>query len=174
MGGTADAREAGVRYVLLLASFALTGYAGVRLLEDDWFAVALWFVGAAVLHDLVLLPLYTALDRGAQQALGPGRVNYVRVPAVLSGLLLLVFFPLVLRVSDYYERATLHDIDVYLARWLWITAALFALSAVVFAVRRTGRRPFRHRPFRHRPFSRRPAAARRSSAPRSSSSTPPD
>ncbi|MGO4748474.1 hypothetical protein AB4212_07565, partial [Streptomyces sp. 2MCAF27] len=59
------------RQLLLLAcSFALAGYAGARLLAGDWFGVALWFVGAALLHDLVLLPLYAVADRTAVRALG--------------------------------------------------------------------------------------------------------
>lgn len=52
-----------LQLLLLACSFALAAYAGVRLLADDWFGVALWFVGAALLHDLVLLPLYAVADR---------------------------------------------------------------------------------------------------------------
>lgn len=52
-----------LQILLLACSFALAGYAGVRLLAGDWFGVALWFVGAAVLHDLVLVPLYAGADR---------------------------------------------------------------------------------------------------------------
>ena len=69
------------------ASFALAGYAGVRLLADDWLAVAVWFVGAALLHDLVLLPLYSAADRavvrGPVPSGGSRWAMYVRVPAAL-------------------------------------------------------------------------------------------
>ncbi|MGJ5949581.1 hypothetical protein [Streptomyces neyagawaensis] len=57
-----------LQLLLLAGSFALAGYAGVRLLADDWFGVALWFVGAAVVHDLVLLPLYAAADRALVRA----------------------------------------------------------------------------------------------------------
>ena len=42
----------------LLASLVVAGYAAVRLLGARPAAVLLWFVGAAVLHDLVLGPLY--------------------------------------------------------------------------------------------------------------------
>ncbi|MGQ4362233.1 hypothetical protein [Streptomyces sp. SAS_272] len=69
-GALPGAHAAGPFPLLLLAcSFALAGYAGVRLLADDWFAVALWFVGAALLHDLVLLPLYAMADRAAVRSL---------------------------------------------------------------------------------------------------------
>lgn len=137
--------------LLLACSFALAGYAGVRLLGDDWLAVALWFVGAAVVHDLLLLPLYAAADRALVRAMSAaahrvgvppmpsgrqGRAAYVRVPAALSGLLLLVWFPLISgRVADRYESATGMPASGFLGRWLLITALLFAGSALLLALR---------------------------------------
>ncbi|SOR80358.1 hypothetical protein SCNRRL3882_3813 [Streptomyces chartreusis NRRL 3882] len=124
--------------LLLTCSFALAAYAGVRLLAGDWLGVALWFVGAALLHDLVLLPLYAALDRAVVRGLGTRRewVRYVRVPAALSGLLLLVWFPLVSgMVERRYRSATGLPADVFAARWLLITAVLFGGSALLLAVR---------------------------------------
>ncbi|MFE4052224.1 hypothetical protein [Streptomyces sp. YIM B13518] len=128
--------------LVLLCSFALCAYAGVRLLDGDWFMVALWFVGAAVVHDLVLLPLYAAADRVLVKGTGRRWVNYVRVPAALSGLLLLVWFPLITgRVSERYAGVAGLSADGYAVRWLIVTAVLFGGSAVVFAVRvRRGRR----------------------------------
>ncbi len=121
---------------VLVCSFVLCVYAGVRLLDGDWFLVALWFVGAAVVHDLVLLPLYAGADRVLVK--GAGRwVNHVRVPAALSGLLLLVWFPLISgRVSERYAGVAGQSAQGYAERWLIITAVLFVGSAVVFAVRR--------------------------------------
>jgi TRAP-type C4-dicarboxylate transport system permease small subunit len=129
-----------LQLMLLGCSFALAAYAGVRLLADDWVGVALWIVGAALLHDLVLLPLYVAADRAVGGALGTaGRRewrNFVRVPAALSGLLLLVWFPLISgQVADRYTSATSLSGDGFLARWLLITAALFAGSAALLALR---------------------------------------
>lgn len=126
--------------LLLAASFALAGYAGVRLLADDWFAVAVWFVGAALLHDLVLLPLYAVADRSVVRGLGAaGRrewVMYVRVPAALSGLLLLVWFPLISGMVDRrYRLGTGLSPEGFLARWLLITAVLFGASALLLALR---------------------------------------
>lgn len=123
--------------LLLACSFALAAYAGVQLLADDWFGVALWVVGAALLHDLVLLPLYGVLDRALVKAAGRHRehVMYVRVPAALSGLLLLVWFPLISgRVAERYGPATGLS-DGFLARWLLMTAVLFGGSAVLFVLR---------------------------------------
>lgn len=126
--------------LLLAASFALAGYAGVRLLADDWFGVAVWFVGAALLHDLVLLPLYAAVDRSVVRGLGAAghreRVMYVRVPAALSGLLLLVWFPLISGMVDRrYRLGTGLSPEGFLARWLLITAVLFGASALLLTLR---------------------------------------
>ncbi|MEV6762583.1 hypothetical protein AB0N16_18510 [Streptomyces sp. NPDC051105] len=69
-------------------------------------------------------------------------INHLRVPTFLSGLLLLVWFPLVFRPAGPYPGGTGLSYDVYLGRWLLITGVLFAASAVAFAVRlRRGRRP---------------------------------
>ncbi|MFE2129413.1 hypothetical protein [Streptomyces amritsarensis] len=131
--------------LLVLASFALAVYAGLRLLKGDTLGVALWFVGAALLHDLVLLPLYSVTDRAVQAAFGSapdvahhvGRVgvNYVRVPAFVAGVLLLVWWPLILRRVDHFTAATGLPADGFLARWLLITAGLFAGSAAVLLAR---------------------------------------
>ncbi|OEV14128.1 hypothetical protein [Streptomyces nanshensis] len=125
---------------LLLCSFALTGYAGIRLLDGDVLGVVLWFVGAAVLHDLVLVPLYALADRALRSA-APGtlvraeRINYVRVPAFVSLVLFAVWFPLILGLGGHYAAYTTLDPDVFLGRWLLITASLFAASALCLAAR---------------------------------------
>ncbi|MGY5009346.1 hypothetical protein ACWCY6_14865 [Streptomyces sp. 900105755] len=138
-----------LQILLLVCSFALAAYAGVRLLAGDWLGVALWVVGAALLHDLVLLPLYALADRAAARGLGAaGRrewVMYVRVPAALSALLLLVWFPLISgMVAGHYRSATGRSVDGYLARWLLITAVLFGGSALLLA--RRSRRAAKRRP----------------------------
>ncbi len=140
-----------LRLLLLLASFALAGYAGVRLLKGDTLGVVLWFAGAAVVHDLVLLPVYSTLDRALQRVTrrrgaaacavaGRPGLNHVRVPVFLSGLLLLVWFPLVLGRVGHYTAATGLSADHFWEHWLLITAVLFALSAVLYAGRLLRRR----------------------------------
>lgn len=129
-----------LQILFLACSFALTGYAGMRLLSGDRLGVTLWFVGAAVLHDLVFLPLYAVLDRAVTGVLGAvgrrDRTLYVRVPAALSGLLLLVWFPLISgRVAAGYESATGLSADGFLTRWLLITAVLFGGSALLLVLR---------------------------------------
>jgi hypothetical protein len=129
--------------LLMLGCLALAGYAAVRLLTGRTLAVALWFAGGALLHDLVLLPLYAGADRGARELLAPGRpdgprvwwINHLRVPVVLSGLLLLVWFPLILRQAEPYRADTGLSEGVFLGRWLAVTAALAAASAGFLAAR---------------------------------------
>ncbi|WP_438483761.1 hypothetical protein [Streptomyces sp. S186] len=142
---------------LVLCSFALTGYAGLRLLQGDTLGVVIWFVGAALLHDLAFLPLYTVTDRVAQRLLREhrsrdtasrsrplaGRINYVRVPAFLALLLLLVWYPLVLGRVPGFSTYTGLPAGVFWARWLLITAVLFALSAACLVVALWRARPRR-------------------------------
>jgi hypothetical protein len=144
MGVTPRVR-AGLRYgapVWHLAghalAFAAIAYALSRLLQPSVGrppAILVWLVGGALLHDLVFLPLYSLADRGIR-VVGGRAVNYVRVPAVISGVLLLVYFPLILSEAPAaYERNTGRPPPDYLARWLAITGGLFAASAAVWAVR---------------------------------------
>ena len=58
------------------------------------------------------------------------------VPAALSLLLLLVWFPLISgQVTARYASATGLSADRFLARWLLLTAVLFGCSAVLFLLR---------------------------------------
>ena len=120
-----------------VAMFALTAWIALKVAgARGAMNVALWFAGALVLHDLVLLPFYSVLDRAAARALPGARVNAVRVPAALSGLLLLLFFPPMLGRNDgSFARVAGVEPEGYLERWLLVTAALFAASALVYAAR---------------------------------------
>lgn len=129
-----------------LVVFFIAGFAIVQILGGGaWVNWIAWFVGAALLHDFVLLPLYSILDRGLGRATaGPARVplvNYLRAPAVISGILLIVYFPLILGLSsDNYRNDTGHRLAGYTRNWLLICAALFLGSALVYAVRARSRR----------------------------------
>jgi hypothetical protein len=134
----------------LLGCFAFAGYAAAQLVPSRPLGVAVWFLGAAVAHDLLLVPLYALADSSAMAAIrhrAPplptiGWINYLRVPAALSGLLLLVWFPLILRLQTHYHASTTLSPDPYLWHWLAVTGVLFLLSAAMFALRlRTTRRP---------------------------------
>jgi hypothetical protein len=123
--------------------FAATGWVLARVLDARAAShVLLWFLGALLLHDLVLLPLYSVLDRAAAalaRRVGPARptaINHVRVPVALSGLALLVFLPLISGRSDpQLRRVGGIEPTGYLERWLALSAGLFALSALVYAIR---------------------------------------
>jgi len=131
----------------LLACFGLAGYAAARLVSSRPLAVAAWFIGAVVGHDLLLMPLYSLADRSVMAAIRHRDpqlpvtpwINYVRVPAALSGLLLVVWFPLILRLPSPYQASTTLSADPYVWHWLAVTGALFLLSAVAFALRLRGR-----------------------------------
>jgi hypothetical protein len=68
---------------------------------------------------------------------------------VLSGLLLLIWFPLILRLPARFPATTTLSLDPYLWHWLAVTGALFLLSALALAVRLRAARP--RRPRRTRP-----------------------
>ena len=99
--------------------------------------VLAWFLGAIVAHDLVLLPLYSLLDRiafgqdrGRRPLVDRSAVTYIRVPALLSALLLLVFFPEIFRLGNrnFFVASGLHQ-RVFLTRYLLTCGVLFGASA---------------------------------------------
>jgi uncharacterized membrane protein len=130
----------------LLAHLILLPLSGWALLTVLDFRAAsnvvLWLVGAVILHDLVLLPAYSTLDRLARTATRSA-INYVRVPAGLSLLMLVMFWGTIRGKGEgAFRRVSGLEYEGYFARWLLVTAALFALSAAVYFVRtRTGRQP---------------------------------
>jgi hypothetical protein len=127
----------------LLGCFALAGYAAAELLPNNFIGIPVWFAGAVIGHDLVLMPLYSLADRSAvavfrhRQPRLPALpwINYLRVPAGLSGLLLLIWFPLIFRLPSRFPASTTLPLDPYLWHWLGVTGALFLLSAAVLALR---------------------------------------
>jgi hypothetical protein len=101
--------------------------------------IAVWLVAAVVLHDLVLLPLYSGADRALQAALR-GAVNYVRVPAALSLLMLGVFWATIAGKGEGAYRATSGEtFEGHATRWLIVSAALFAGSGLIYLLRRPSR-----------------------------------
>jgi hypothetical protein len=130
--------------VSLLMCFALAGYAASQIADvPEATRLGVWFLGAVVAHDLILWPIYAVADRlGIEVSRRAPRhrrvewVNHVRVPAVISGVLLLISFPLVFNWSgNTYRSATGLSPSPYTARWIAVSAALFAISATVFTLR---------------------------------------
>jgi hypothetical protein len=133
------------RLLLLLASLAFAGYVADRVVRVPYaWMIGVFFVGAIVAHDFILYPVYALADRLTRRlALRPGPrpdvpwINHVRVPAVLSGLLLLMFFPLVFRLGQRtYRSATGLGPSPYVGRWLLVSGILFAGSGLLYLGRR--------------------------------------
>lgn len=140
-----------VNLLALLASFAIAGAAvlGWSQRSRDLVSVLEWFGAAIVLHDLFMLPLYSWLDRIVLGRLherihhrpGEARLRlvsptpFLRIPAMLSALLLLVFFPVIFGFGAQAERnASAIAERGYLARWLLATGVFFGLSGVTYVV----------------------------------------
>lgn len=141
--------------VAMVFMFALLGYilsvAGFAALWNQdrwWHSIAVWFVGAAVLHDLVLFPFYSLVNRALSAGLRGVRrhrtgrapavpvLNYLRLPALGTGLTFLMFFPgITSGGADTYLAATGQTQQPFLHRWLGLVAAMFVISAVVYVAR---------------------------------------
>lgn len=144
-------RVYGDRPLHLLASIiaftiVAAGVAGWFQAGSDPRGILLWALGSALAFEWIVVPLAWLLDRIAAVSRHrdrPGHapraprraVAFIRVPGLLSLLLLLVFAPLVFRAdtSDYRDTTGTAPTD-YLARWLVATAALYVASALGYAL----------------------------------------
>ena len=132
-----------MRPLLVLSHLALLPLCAWALLEilggRSAQRIAIWLVACVIVHDLVVMPLYSGADRGLRRLVGRS-VNYVRVPAALSLLMLVVFWGTIAEAGEPAYRATGGlTYDGYATRWLLATAALFAGSAVLYLARRGSR-----------------------------------
>lgn len=132
--------------VVVLSCLALTAHVVDRLSQEPLSGLMLfWFAGCVLVHDVVLLPTGSLLDRfltALPRRARSGRelrvraINHVRVPLLASGLLLLMFLPgIVQQGTATHLAATGMDQQPYFTRWVWLSAAFAVLSAVCFAVR---------------------------------------
>ena len=136
----------------LIAGFALFGYVLATIKPATlwnpntwWQSIIVWFAAAIIAHDLLLFPVYAFVDRIllAGSRIRPPRsetsvpvLNYVRVPALGAGLTLLMFLPgIIEQGAPTYAAATGQTQEPFLGRWLLLTAALFATSAGLYAIR---------------------------------------
>jgi hypothetical protein len=122
-----------------LVALPLVAYALLAIVDrPDATRILVWLAASAIVHDFVLLPFYSVLDRLGRRAGGPA-VNHVRVPGLLSGLLLLVFFPAISGEGNgAFHGVSGLDYEGYLRRWLLVSAALFAVSGALYLARRAG------------------------------------
>jgi hypothetical protein len=127
----------------MLGCFALAGYATAELLPNNAVGIPIWFAGAVIGHDVILMPMYTVADRSVMAVFRHRRpqlpavswINYLRIPAALSGMLLLIWFPLIFRLPGRFTLTTTLSLDPFLWHWLAVTGALFLLSATALALR---------------------------------------
>jgi hypothetical protein len=121
--------------LLGVAAYALSRAFQLRFAPEP-LNLAAWLIGGALLHDLVLLPAYSALDAVAIRTLHAPLLNHIRVPLVLSAVVFLVYAP---RILDRQPRNVVNALGVappdYLRRWLLLTAALFMGSLVLYGLR---------------------------------------
>ena len=120
-----------------LAALALAAWALLQALQlGGWERIVLWLAGAIVLHDMLLWPAYTTLDRLGRRSRPAGWANYVRVPVGISALLLLAFFPVICGTGERtYMRVSGESWEGYLGRWLLVSAALFVVAGALYLAR---------------------------------------
>ena len=130
----------------VLGSLALTGYAAAGAAgAPGAVRMLVWFLAAILAVDLLLQPFAALADRGLRATVrrvrrrGPPRVpvvNHIRVPLLGSGLLLLVFFPVIVQQGERtYIAATGLTMDPYLERWLLLSGVMVLISALGYALR---------------------------------------
>ena len=136
----------------MLSGFALLGYILATFEPATlwnpgtwWQSIAVWLVAAVIAHDLLLFPLYALADRALSARIGRRTAsshlrvsprNHIRVPALGAGLTLLVFLPgIIEQGGPTYQAATGQTQQPFLGRWLLLTAAMFAVSALSYATR---------------------------------------
>ncbi len=129
-----------------MACAAVAFYALIKVLQESGTkGILFWFAVSVVAWDFIVWPACALVDLlavRAQQRHQLSRravvpwINYVRVPAVISGVLLALFFPLIFRLNNpYYEASTGFNENIYIVNWLVVTGVLFAGSALAYLVR---------------------------------------
>jgi hypothetical protein len=138
----------------MTACAAVAAYAFLKVLQESGTrGILFWFAVSVVGWDFIAWPLCAVVDRLAVRAYQryQGRpraaipwINYVRVPTVISVVLLVLFFPLIFRLNNsYYEASTGFNENIYIVNWLVASGALFAGSTLAYLVRLrfAGRQP---------------------------------
>lgn len=145
--------ESALHLMAVIVTMAIAGYGFLRIFQNpEPLNAAIWFGGAILAHDVFAFPIYSGLNLVAHRSLIPAHaagelrrvpaINHIRVPLMLSALSFLIWFPSILGVNeDRYVAQTGLSTDVYLGRWLLLSAVLMASSALLYALRmrRAGR-----------------------------------
>lgn len=133
-----SARQPWWRWLFVLPGLAAVLYGGYGLLTagsrvplGSWLT---WFVGSALLHDLVIAPVWIGLGWLAARYLPAAARPAVVIGAAVTGVLTLVALPWVLGVGtdpanpsflprDYGRNLLLVDVGVLAVAALWATIA---------------------------------------------------
>lgn len=129
-----------------LIAFALVAFAFDQIFAGGGVKqLLIWYFGLVIVHDLIFVPAYTGLDRGlgvllsrlsARRRARVPMINHVRAPAVISGLLLIIYAPLISgQAGSWYFDVSGRPLEHYLRNWLLITVALFIGSGFIYALR---------------------------------------
>jgi hypothetical protein len=129
-----------------LVVFAIAFFAIDRMATGSGLAeVIALYIGFVIAHDLIFLPAYSGLDRATRVTLArlpPRRrgsvpaINHIRAPALISGLLLIIYAPFISGKADSgYFQLSGHHITGYLRNWVLISAVLFLGSGIIYAFR---------------------------------------
>jgi hypothetical protein len=127
------------RWLFVLPGLAAVGYgaqglltAGRRVPLDSWLT---WFVGSALLHDLVLAPVWIGLGWLSTRLLPRAARPAVVVAAAVTGVLTLVALPFVLGFGadpandSFLPRAYGRDLLLVVLA-VWVVAVVWAVVAV--------------------------------------------
>ncbi|WP_371655588.1 MULTISPECIES: hypothetical protein [unclassified Streptomyces] len=121
------------RYAVGALGVATMGL-GVSLVwaQSPW-DVAVWLVGAIVLHDGLIAPLVLLVGLGVM-ATRPGVRGPLRAALVTAGCLTAIALPVILRPGPY-NNATVLPLD-YLRNWLVLLAVVVVGAGLVVAGKR--------------------------------------
>lgn len=132
--------------LLLVLAGVVAGYAVLHWLHAPTpVRLLVWFAAAVIGHDLIAFPIYSGLDHLLVRAIAGGdpgpvigrwrraAINHVRAPTFASILLLIMWYPIILKRSDavYYRASGQHQ-DRGLGNWLLVVAILFGASLVIY------------------------------------------
>lgn len=98
---------------------------------------ATWVIGAALVHDLVVLPLVLLVGLGLGQLLRPAWRGPVRAALIVGGVLALATWPTIRRFGARADNPTVLPLPA--GRNLVGIAAVLALSAIVAGIVRSRR-----------------------------------
>ncbi len=128
-----------------LVAFVIAVYAlsqAVEVGSTEVKSLLIWFLGGALLHDVLFVPIYLGLDRVSRRGVKDHAqrrvpvINHIRFPAAVSGVMFLMLFPLVIgRTEPNYVLLTGEQPPDWLGHWLLATAVAFGISALAYAVR---------------------------------------